>query len=1762
MKKRIIAILMVFVMAISLFPSMALNASASTVPQPIFSIEGVWAVVGTTVEVNVNIDDNPGLYGATLNISWAEGLTLVDAENGSVFNGLAFQEPSRYQSAGTNFIWYGTNLRQVQDGTVLKLTFQVADTAVPGSRLAVNITGNGMTDENNNAITALYMSDSIEVIDYLPGDTTSDNAITTSDLVDLAKYISDGCINDPDGFNVSVNESAADVNGDGEITTQDLVLIAKYLSDGCTTDPDGFNVVLKPSTPKCKHTNMVEEHYREATCTEPGNIAYWHCSACGKNFSDADGKTELVNVVLEATGHTMSEGWVYDQENHWHAAVCEHSALVEDKATHTFGDDRICDVCFYDISYMYKLATPQDVTVAYDVITWTAIPNADQYTIVVNGDYEYVTRSNQCSLTSVKNSAGQTLFADRTGINKHGEVSVVVYANDNGEYTKSDNSEAVTYYYVPDAGATQSDKQSQAENYGLGLGYNMVETGFNTGMQPGMAVFDVGKLLAIDQLTTSVLGTGGDSSIYYYTSIDDYIEQQSSSNKANVSIGGGIEKLFTASLKTDLSYGSNSSYTSHKYFTSYVSRVNKQTGLVNFGGQNSDIRIHCLSQQFLQDIRRESNTTKLMTDEQLCEYLYNTYGTHTALGIIKGGYFVTSYSLWTDSIEDLNSANAMFTMAVESKVGTFFNASAGVTAQGDHTITTKGETTVSQLISSYYGGSTGVSGDKAAFTDWNLTMGSDDVPLSFSNNGAIDISSLIELFEQEYGCLGTNGVSFGEIYGQYINDRADDLYHELYDKYTYEPPFDVKVVEEENKNVLVIDLSMYQADGKLDAAGCSYFVDGIFSVYPNMLGEDIDAIRLIGAMDKTNTNKQLLDGFSLALKGKWTNDVEIILENFGVEAASDYGIVDSTAIPKTTNVTVSYEGMNIVKDTSGIYYCYVEQGDTSCSFVLSDEDLPTWVFKNVSIDGDAIYLPVATKDNYVFAGWFDGDGNMIADALGKLDTTQQFNADTVTLKVDWKANTYTVQLDNQGAATSGTEKIYLMYGVGYAASDPIDENFMKLTSITIPTKKGYIFGGYYTRADIDANKVAVSGEIQYIDAEGNLNNIIGDGVAINLAFKDNVILYAKWIPVTYTVEYYADGDSADGNVLGGTVNSESHTYAEGKTFVPAVNGFTCYGKSFVCWNTKKDGTGTDYYPGESYNSLVDTNGAVVKLYAKWTDNIKVEFSAGQVASEFTTTLYMKPGGNKFYSDPDCKNEFTLTQFQIPTKEGYTFMGYYDSVDGNNTPNPTGNKQYLTIAGQKAVLADGVAMEDFSNGSKTLVAMWDLKEFTATWNSCANCTIVVNRTESPLANAATGVITNGTTIYYGDVLAIVYTPSTGYKITSNGETHINVKSKVTDTDIWAITELRSFTITYDLSLTDSDDVTGCYEDLSFTKKTYTVTYGTSYTLDVPTAEYYKFTGWYSADGKAIAYGDGKSLAKWTGLEDITVYARWTKEWNGVSYAAYTYIKTAEDFKNNILVSGAPRKILLINDITFTGYTGLGIWPADRILDGGGNTISGVYRDLTTTTGTYAEVPHTGLFSHNLGTIRNLTLNNWQLCESNHDHTLSDTHIAGLLCAENRGTIENVIIKNSKLYFDEGSLDQDTQNYAKVGLLCGYNTGTITNCTTSGNYVNVYVASHYQNAYAYVGGIVGQSAGGTITGCLSSNNAITVTAKADVNKNLFGKCKSHGRPYLYLGGVIGYTTGTSYSGLSASGNTLSSTVSRDCDCGTNTAHIRNDTVAYSG
>ena len=264
MAKRFLSLLCAVVMLIGMIP-VGVHAAETTGATPVFSVEETWATTGKTVEVKVTVSNNPGILGGTLVLSWAEELELISAKNGDAFEELNYQKPSRFVHTGTNFVWYGDSVSEVMDGTVLTLTFKVPENLNNAKKLYVNLSGNSIIDTNKNRIEAIFVSGGIQVINYIPGD----------------------------------------VDGDGLVDPLDLIALAQFISDGCITDPDGYNVVLKPATPKCSHGNMEEIAYKAATCTEDGYVQHFYCDDCGKYFNDNVGTVELTweQIVLVSEGH-------------------------------------------------------------------------------------------------------------------------------------------------------------------------------------------------------------------------------------------------------------------------------------------------------------------------------------------------------------------------------------------------------------------------------------------------------------------------------------------------------------------------------------------------------------------------------------------------------------------------------------------------------------------------------------------------------------------------------------------------------------------------------------------------------------------------------------------------------------------------------------------------------------------------------------------------------------------------------------------------------------------------------------------------------------------------------------------------------------------------------------------------------------------------------------------------------------------------------------------------------------------------------------------------------------------------------------------------------------------------------------------------------------------------------------------------------------------------------------------------------------------
>ena len=280
-----------------------------------------------------------------------------------------------------------------------------------------------------------------------------------------------------------------------------------------------------------------------------------------------------------------------------------------------------------------------------------------------------------------------------------------------------------------------------------------------------------------------------------------------------------------------------------------------------------------------------------------------------------------------------------------------------------------------------------------------------------------------------------------------------------------------------------------------------------------------------------------------------------------------------------------------------------------------------------------------TRVGYTFSGW-----NTQADGKGTSYTNQQEVSNlTATqngvfeLFAQWTVNQYTVTLDNQNATSAGTAEVTATYDA-------------TMPAITLPTRTGYTFGGYYTETN--------GGGTKYYNADGTSAN--------NWNIASETTLYAKWTAITYTLTYELAGGSVasanpenytiesgditlvnptrtgytfagwtgtglaeatqtvtistgsygdksytatwtpitysvrfnkNHNDATGTMDDQAFTYDEAQDLT--TNAFTRIGYTFTGWNTKSNGSGNAYTDEQEVSNLTATQGDVINLYAQW-----------------------------------------------------------------------------------------------------------------------------------------------------------------------------------------------------------------------------------------------------------------------------------------------------------------------------------------------------------------------------------------------------------------------------------------------------------------------------------------------------------------------------------------------------------------------------------
>lgn len=98
-----------------------------------------------------------------------------------------------------------------------------------------------------------------------------------------------------------VEANAPTCIGDGNVEYYTCMVCGKNYAD-----EEGRTELISVADPATGH-NMSKVEAKAPTCTEDGNVEYYTCAVCEKNYADEEGKTELSTIVDPATGHQMGE---------------------------------------------------------------------------------------------------------------------------------------------------------------------------------------------------------------------------------------------------------------------------------------------------------------------------------------------------------------------------------------------------------------------------------------------------------------------------------------------------------------------------------------------------------------------------------------------------------------------------------------------------------------------------------------------------------------------------------------------------------------------------------------------------------------------------------------------------------------------------------------------------------------------------------------------------------------------------------------------------------------------------------------------------------------------------------------------------------------------------------------------------------------------------------------------------------------------------------------------------------------------------------------------------------------------------------------------------------------------------------------------------------------------------------------------------------------------------------------------------------------
>ena len=452
------------------------------------------------------------------------------------------------------------------------------------------------------------------------------------------------------------------------------------------------------------------------------------------------------------------------------------------------------------------------------------------------------------------------------------------------------------------------------------------------------------------------------------------------------------------------------------------------------------------------------------------------------------------------------------------------------------------------------------------------------------------------------------------------------------------------------------------------------------------------------------------------------------------------------------------------------------------------------------------------EDNSDFLWYFKDTGDGYVNIYNKmtnkaLDITNGEDADGVVLQ----------QYAPNGTA-SQKFKLVNYSQVYFPTREKYANNNIYINSAT-PVKKGCKFLGWSTSAN--GNVVYQPGDLYDVNQDGG-----------------NVTLYAKWEKAKYTATVKLNGGSYNGSTNDFTISK--YPGEEISIGAPTRSKHNFTGYKLTMDNNDGDAPTSVTQSASGFKGIMQMGNFTLNAqWTPWKHTVRYDANAKN-----DTSVKGIPASQSKTANVDIK-----LSSDVPTRNGYTFLGWNTQADGKGT----------------AYAAGAIYKNDQNGGTVTLYAQWTAWKHTVHYNANGGDQNSVPTDQTKTFDQAM-ILSDKKPTRHGYNFVRWNTKADGTGTSYEVKGNYNHDQNGGTVTLYAIWTPWVHTVHYDANGGDQNSVPNDQKK----------TYGQSMNVatKVPTRNEYKFLGWTTGkDGSGTFYNPGDAYYHDQNGQTVTLYAKW-------------------------------------------------------------------------------------------------------------------------------------------------------------------------------------------------------------------------------------------------------------------------------------------------